>query len=426
MTTLPMWKKHSSGLETLLVQKLDSPIVKINIIFPFGSYEDPIQKDGLINFIGDMLLRGTRTKNREKIEFTLDYLGASISVYTGHHSIVMEGRVLTKNFSALLDLMKETLTSPSFDAAEVQKLKNEINADLLLRLEDDQDLAKHHFFKQIYEHHLYSRDVIGTPKTIDSIHVEEFVPTMKKMFNRNGMLIAAAGDLQENVFEKAATELYALFDDQFRSPTVSPFQAKIQGRHVVLIDKPELTQTQFFIGHSCITSTDDDLIALDIFMTAFAGGMFQAKYMQEIRVKRGWSYGAYGNVDARRDGGSVYLYTFPKNDDTVEAIDVSLQLFTQAVEGTLVDEDSIQFSKNYMMRSYPFKIDTPEKIMAQKIYNKLVGKPENSLETYREKVNAVSYQDARAVARKHLHPENVKKLSWCAQPLYSKTNSRND
>ncbi|MEZ4846222.1 MAG: hypothetical protein R2877_04520 [Bdellovibrionota bacterium] len=55
--------------------------------------------------------------------------------------------------------------------------------------------------------------------------------------------------------------------------------------------------------------------------------MFQAKYMQEIRVKRGWSYGAYGSIDSRRDGGSYYLYTFPKNEDTVDAIALSLELF---------------------------------------------------------------------------------------------------
>jgi zinc protease len=87
-----------------------------------------------------------------------------------------------------------------------------------------------------------------------------------------------------------------------------PFKARSsEGLDIVLIDKPELTQTQFFIGHSSITSTHEDLIALDMFATAFAGSMFQAKYMQEIRVKRGWSYGAYGSIDARRDAGAFYL-----------------------------------------------------------------------------------------------------------------------
>lgn len=418
MLKIPYWKKHSSGLQTLLIQKFDSPIVKINMVFPFGSYEDPIHKEGLINFIGDMMMRGTQTKSREKIEFTLDYLGASLNVYSGHHSLVMEGKVLTKNFKPLLELMKETLTQPQFDTHEIQKLKNEIKSDLLLRLEDDQDLAKHHFFKEIYKGHLYERESIGTPTSIDSITDREVTSTYHSIFSQNGVLIAASGDLEEKIFEKAAKELYDLFKPSTNVVARSPFHSELDGREIVLIDKPELTQTQFFIGHPCVSATDEDLMALDVFVTAFAGGMFQAKYMQEIRVKRGWSYGAYGSLDARRDGGSFYLYTFPKNEDTVDAIDVSLQLFSQAIEGSLLTEDSIQFSKNYLSRSFPFKIDTPEKILSQKIYNKIVGRPEDSLEKYREKVMAVDYKTALAKAQQHLTPSKVKIVMVCTANLF--------
>lgn len=418
MTKIPHWKKHASGLETILVEKNDSPIVKINIVFRYGSYEDPVQKAGLINFVGDMLLRGTKTKNRDKIELTLDHLGASMHILIGYHSLVMEGRVLSKNFYALMELMKEVLTTPSFETSEIQKLKNEIKADLLMRLEDDQDLAKHHFFKEIYGSHLYSRDVVGTAKTLDSFAEPELSNMYPHIFNRHGMLVAAAGDLRPEPFEKIADEFYDLFSSEPKVPTKLAFNAKSTGKEIVLIDKPDLTQTQFFIGHTCLSAIDEDLIPLDVFVTAFAGSMFQAKYMQEIRVKRGWSYGAYGNLDARRDGGSFYLYTFPKNDDTVDAIEVSIQLLEQAIEGTLLTEDSIQFSRNYLTKSYPFKIDTPEKILAQKIYNKLTNRPEDALEQYRDKVLSVDYAKALAAAQKYLSPENLKIVMVCTADLF--------
>ena len=413
MTTLPKWKKHASGLETILVEKHDSPIAKFNIVFPLGSYEDPAGKEGITNFVGDMLLRGTKRKNRDQIEFALDHLGASFNIFSGYHSLMVEGRVLTKNFDAFLKLIKEILTEPSFDQAEVQKLKNEIKADLLLRLEDDQDLAKHQFFKQIYDKHLYSREVIGTPKSIDAFDPKDFQSIFEKSFSQKGMLFGAAGALTEEQFEKMAHDFYDLFPAGTDAPTRSPFQSTLNGKEVVLVDKPELTQTQFFIGHPCISATHPDLIALDIFMTAFAGSMFQAKYMQEIRVKRGWSYGAYGSLDARRDGGSAYLYTFPKNDDTVDAIALSIELLDQAVNGSLLDADAIQFTKNSMTRSYPFKIDTPEKILAQKIYNKLAGRPEDSLEKYRDKVAATDTDTIMKAAKTHLHPNDLKVVMVC-------------
>lgn len=420
MNYIPNWKKHSSGLETILIEKHDSPIVKLSIVIPFGSYEDPMHKDGLINFVGDMLLRGTTDMSRDQIEFSFDHLGASFNIFTGYHSLSIEGRVLNKNLRPFLKLMKEILTKPSFDTTEVQKLKNELKADLLLRLEDDQDLAKHSFFKEIYSEHPYEREVIGTPKSIDLFSDTELPHAFSTFFNRNGMLIGASGDLTANQFEDAANEIYEFFPQSSKQPSRIPFDSKNSGREVVLIDKPELTQTQFFIGHSCISSTHEDLVPLDIFTTAFAGSMFQAKYMQEIRVKRGWSYGAYGSIDARRDGGSFYLYTFPKNEDTVDAIDKSLELFDDAVNGSLVDENAFNFAKNYLIRSFPFKIDTPEKILSQKIYNKLSGRPENILETYRERVKAVDYKKARDTAQKLLTPKDVKIVMVCTANLFEK------
>jgi zinc protease len=418
MTSIPTWKKHASGLETLLVEKHDSPIVKISIVFPFGSYEDPFHKEGLLNFAGDMLLRGTTEKSRDEIEFSLDHLGASFHVLTGYHSMMVEGRVLSKNLRPFLKLMKEILTKPSFVPAEATKLKNEIKADLLLRLEDDQDLVKYNFNKEIYAKHPYSRDVVGTAKSLDSFDVSELNGIYKKYFSQHGMLIGASGDLTPQQFEETAQEIFEFFPKSSETPTRAPFNSQQNGLDIVLIDKPELTQTQFMVGHPCINSTNEDLVALDMFSTAFAGSMFQAKYMQEIRVKRGWSYGAYGSIDARRDGGAYYLYTFPKNEDTVDAIALSLELFDQAVHGSLVDEKAFIFAKNYLTRSFPFKVDTPEKILGQKIYNKLSSRPDDALETYRDRVKAVDYKKSIEVARKYLRPKDAKVIVVCTANLF--------
>ena len=417
---LPSWNKHSNGLETLLIEKHDSPIIRLSIIFPFGSYEDPAGKDGLTNFVGDMLLRGTKSKKRKEIELALDQLGASLNIYTGFHSITVESRVLSRNFPQLLSLIKELISSPLFDPSEVKKLKNEIKADLALRLEDDQDLAKINFFREIYNNHPYSRDVLGKHSTIESFEIEDLESQFKKTFHRNGLLIGAAGNIEPEKFEKAASEIYEVLPQSNLERSIKQFDHQVSGKNITLVDKPGLTQTQFFIGRSGISANDDTFIPLSVFMTAFAGGMFQAKYMQEIRVKRGWSYGAYGSIDARRDGGSVYLYTFPKNDDTIDAIDVSLKLVDEALSGSLVGEDAITFAKNYMTRSFPFKVDTPEKILAQKVYGKLVGRPEDATEHFQEKVQSVTYEQAIETARKYLSSEHVNIVVVCTASNFEK------
>lgn len=166
----------------------------------------------------------------------------------------------------------------------------------------------------------------------------------------------------------------------------------LTGKKLVLIDKPGRSQTHFYIGHPTQKVTHPHYFDFSVYSTAFAGGNFQAKYMQEIRVKRGWSYGAYGSMDQRKEASSYYLYTFPKNEDTADAIALSLDMYDQAMQGSIVGDTDLEFTKNYMHRSFPFKIDTPNKILSQKIHQRLLGLPEDYLQNYRDRIDAVDYQ----------------------------------
>ncbi len=409
------------GVESILAEKHDQPLVSFIITFPFGAYTDPDDKGGLTNLLGEMLMRGTVRKSREEIENTLDFLGANLDIDAGSHSLMVIGKVLSRNLDQLFSLVIEILTEPTFPEEELNKVREQIIAQLYLRLEDDAQLARQKFMENLYEGHPYSRDPVGTLASLKVIKKEDIENHYKTYLHRGGLLVGTAGDVTKPKLEDLIHKLVKVLPEGKADPKVRSFEKKLEGIEIILIDKPERTQTQFIIGHPGIDARDRDFFPLNIFVTAFAGHMFQAQYMQEIRVKRGWAYGAYGSVDARRDGGAFYLYTFPKNADTLPALKLSLELLDKAVHGNGVTDESLEFAKKHLSRSFPFLIDIPEKVISQAIVQKLLGRSDDYLEKYVGNIQAVTPAQARAAAKKHLSTKDLEIVMLCTAKEFQKT-----
>lgn len=385
---IPHWQKTGST-DTLLVSKKDRPVVKLSIVFPFGADRDPEDKTGLTNLMADMLMRGCKAFTRENLENNLDELGASLNIFTGYHSLSIEGHILKRNFPQLIQILQNILSDPMFAENEFESLQKEYLAQIRMRLDDDQTLARVAINNFMYAHHPYGREIVGTTQSLPNITVEDCKRQFETFMGKSNLIIAMAGDVSAAMIDLTLLMLSRSLPEKDITPLTPMAQPQIKGKTLLLVDKPDRTQTHFYIGHPTAPITHPYAFDFLVFSTAFSGGLFQAKYMQEIRVKRGWSYGAYGSSDNRRWANAHFLYTFPKNQDTANAIDVSLQLYHQAREGKLLSNEDIEFAKNYLYRSFPFKIDTPSKVMSQKIHQKLLGLPEDYIETYRSKIEAV-------------------------------------
>jgi len=417
---IPQWSSFN-GVGTFLASKSDVPLVRVSLSFPVGALEDPVDKQGLTSFVAQMLLRGTRVHSRVELENELDYLGATLSVKIGFHSLSFECEVLTRNLDALFTLILEILTKPSFPELELEKLRNEIIAALHLRLENDANLAKDWFMKKLYGEHPYARDIVGTTVSINKITRDDIAQHFKKCITRDNLLVGGAGNLTQEKLDDITHKLIHQLPNRHTSTLKNYFSRTIQGINVFLIDKPERTQTQFVLGQPGIRSRDEDYFPLTVFMTAFAGHMFQAKYMQEVRVKRGWSYGAYGNLDLRRDGGSIYLYSFPKNSDTVPAIQLSLELLEQASKGESLIDEELLFAKTHLIRSFPFVIDIPEKILSNKMRHRRDGRPNDFLEKFISNVEKVTVSQAREAGKKYLSSKNINIVVLCTAKNFEAT-----
>ncbi len=412
--------EQMGDVSAILVEKHDRPLIFFSLAFPVGAYADPSGKEGLTHFLATLCLRGTRSHSRSTIEEKLDHLGARLVVETGFHSTIVKGQVLARNFDEVLNLTTEILTEPALTDEEFDKLRKEENAYFHLTLERDMELARTRYYKYIYGNHPYHFDPRGTPESLARITRDDLLEHFRLHFHRKDLVFGASGGIHTDRFHGAVSEMAARFPVGTRKQITDPLNLSIQGREVILIDKPDRTQVQFYIGQPGVSALSDETFPLEIFGTAFAGKMFQAKYMQEIRVKRGWAYGAYGQLDARRDGGSFYLFTFPKVDDAIPAIQLSLELLKKAPTEEGIADSELDFAKNYLVRSFPFQVQVPEAMLSEKIYHRLIGHPDNYLETYRDRLSSVSPADARSVFQRNFGAENVRIIMLCSAKDFEK------
>ena len=140
-------------------------------------------------------------------------------------------------------------------------------------------------------------------------------------------------------------------------PTLRP------GRHLVLVDKPERTQTQILIGCLGTHAHDEDHVALHVGNTIF-GGTFTARLMNEVRSKRGWSYGAYSSLPYDRHRRGFSLWTFPKASDAAACITLELDLLAKWWKDGVTPKE-LAWAKRYLVRSHAFAIDTAGKRVGQ-------------------------------------------------------------
>ncbi|MCB1198720.1 MAG: insulinase family protein, partial [Deltaproteobacteria bacterium] len=342
---IPSWQK-TGQFDTIMVSKKDLPMVNFIFIFPFGADRDPIEKQGLTNMTGDLLLRGCKSMNRIQIEDRLDELGGSLNIYTGFHSVSIEGQILKRNFPSMIEIVQEILSASTFAESQLEDLRNETIAQLQLRLDDDQGLAKTAFNNHLFQDHVYSREIVGNAKTLHNITSDDVKEHFKKYFTLDRIKIGFSGDVSNAMIDLSILALSKSLPEKTIPDPIQPVSVQCTGKTLIFVDKPERSQTHFYIGHPTQGLQVPHAYDFLVFKTAFAGSLFQAKYMQEIRVKRGWSYGAYGSSDHRKLASTFYLYTFPKNEDTANAIETSLKLYQQAQAGTLVEQADIDFAKN--------------------------------------------------------------------------------
>jgi len=381
------------------------PLVDVEVALPVGSLQDPAGREGLAQLTGHLMRRGPRGLSQERFEDRLASLGARLSVQVSMRSTRIRATVLRRHLEPLLDLVADVVWQPALRASDFSKLKRQAQAALTARLDDDEALGAVCFRNALFGEHPFGRTLSGHADSLARIGIPQVADFYTRNIAKGPFVIGIAGDVTEDEAHKlVASQFPRSRHGRRKGSDVPPTRAR-RGRHVVIVDKPERTQTQLFIGTLGARTHDRDLFPLVVSNTAF-GGTFSGPLMQEVRAVRGWSYGAYSRLLHSTQRDAWYMWTAPAADYSAECAVLQLDLLERWVDGG-VNKGQLSFAQRYLINSHCFDRDTPSKRLEARLDVELLGIPRSYIAKHDQLVARVTKQQANDAVRARISTRDL-------------------
>lgn len=383
----------------------DLPLVDLYLIARTGAQHDPAGREGGLNLALRTLRRGTRTRSAREIDALIDRLGAELSTSVDASSAMLHAAVIRRNLPAFLDLFADLVTDATLPDAEIAQVRREVQADIVDSRDDDRSLAGRHFRRALFAGHPYGRPSAGTLGGLDAVGRDDALAVFRRTFCRGNVIVAAAGDVSREELSALSARIAPGLDPRDPPEVEVGAPKPVKGRRLLIVDKPDRTQTQIYIGNLGSHPRDRDHFALMVGNTLF-GGTFTARLMREVRSKRGLSYGASSRLGRDRAREAWSMWTFPAANDAARCISLQLSLLERLLE-TGATAREVAFARSYLTRSYAFERDTASKRLWQRLDTELLDLPRSYYDDYVERVNAVTVDEVNAALRRRLSADDL-------------------
>jgi zinc protease len=388
------------GITAWLVEDHTIPFTALEIRFRGGASVEPADKRGATNLMTALLEEGAGDMDARAFARARDGLAASFRYGVSDDALSVSAQFLTENRDAAVDLLRQSLIQPRFDAEAIERVRAQVLSGLRSDEKDPQSIATRRFDALVFGEHPYATSLDGTVETVTALTRDDLLAAHAATMARDRIHVSAVGDI-------TAAELGALLDSLLGelpatgSSMPGPADPAFPGG-VTVVDFPT-PQSVVLFGQPGVAQEDPDFFAAFILDHILGGGGFESRLMTEVREKRGLTYGIYTYL-ADRDhaqtwGGSVAS----ANDRVAEAVEVIRAEWARLqAEGVTAAE--LENAKTYLTGAYPLRFDGNGTIANIIVGMQMRGFPIDYAATRNDKVNAVTLADVNRVAREVLDP----------------------
>jgi zinc protease len=398
---LPPYKrvKLKNGMTLLLMEQREIPIVSFSFIIKTGSTADPAGREGVASLVAELLRKGTKTRGADQLSAELDFIGGQLGGgaaldYTGGRA-----EFLKKDLKTGLDLLADVLLSPAFPQDEVTKLLKQRLDGVRAAKDRAQGVIGSYFNAYLFGDHPYGRPPGGDEKSLAAITREDVIRFYDAYYAPSNTILAAAGDFNAAEMERALAEKFGGWAAKDGPAVNLPEPAPAQGRRLLLVDKPDSTQTYYQIGNLGIARKSPDRVYIQVVNTLF-GDRFTSMLNDALRVSSGLTYGAGSSFYENRARGQFVISTFTRNETTEKAIDMTLDVLKRLREQGISETD-LKSAKAYIKGQFPPRIETTDQLAAQIAQLEFYGLDEREINDFYAKIDAMTIDDARRVIKQY-------------------------
>jgi zinc protease len=393
-----------NGLQVVAVPHHEQPVVSMRMIVRAGGALDPRGKNGLAELAASLLTQGAGGKSANDLNDTIDFIGGALGAGAGTDLSFVNAVVMKDSFETGLGLLSDIARRPTFAPQEIERQRQQMLSSLQVSFEDPGFIADAVFRRLVYGFHPYGMPQSGTPETLAAITRDDLVAFHHRNFVPNNAILAIVGDITDQEAFSAVRKVFG--DWERRDVPPDTFIAPPEPtRRVILINKPDAVQTEVRVGHIGVRRNHPDYMALNLAIRIL-GGEGANRLHQVLRTERGLTYGASADMDTLKESGAFEASTNTRSEATGEVLRLMVDEFWR-LQRERVSERELADAKAYLTGNFPLTIETPDAIATQVLNVLFYGLPVEELDSFRQRVNAVSVDDIERVARYYLRPDRL-------------------
>ncbi len=395
----------SNGMVLYLVEDHDLPVIRLGGIIRAGSIYEPGAKTGLASLLGTVMRTGGTDANPgDVLDQRLEDMGASVETGMRNVSASASLRCLAENFDEVLAIYADILRNPAFPQEKIDLALTQSKTAISRRNDDASGIAGREISKLYYgADSPYARH--PEYDTLSAIERGDLVAFHEYFFHPNNIILVAGGDFDT---AEMIGKLEAAFGDWPKGDTFYPPDPVLEETpmSVNLIQKDDVNQSKVRMGHLGIRWDDEHLFPLQV-LNQILGGGFSSRLFSKIRSQHELAYGVWAwMITGNHHRMPFTVGVDTKSESTVEAIELIIEELVRVREEP-VTQVELDRAKDGLKNSFVFNFSSPYSIARRKASYEFHGRPQDYLDTYLAKVDAVSAEDILAAARARIHPDEM-------------------
>jgi zinc protease len=394
-----------NGMVIFLEEDHELPLIDGTARIRGGSVNEPAPKTGLVDLYGEVWRTGgTKSQTGDELDDFLEVRAAKVESGGGPDSTTIGWSCLKGDFEDVFKVFVDVLRNPDFRADKLDIAQKEAFDAISRRNDDVGEIAHREAVKLAYgAENPYAR--IPEYSTIAAVTRQDLLDWHGKYVHPNNLILGISGD-----FDSAAMEarLRTAFASWQKGPVLAKNDVKYSPAKpgYYLIVKDDVNQSNIRMVAMGTTRDNPDYYAISVFNEAFGGG-FSSRLFNDIRTKRGLAYGVGGGIGTNfGHPGILQISIGTKSQSTVESIQAADENIDNLAKQPISDEE-IQRAKDAILNAFIFRLDSPDKILSERMTYEYYGYPSDWLDKYQAEIKKVSAADVNRVASKYLHKDQL-------------------
>ena len=395
--------KSPGGIEAWLVEEHGVPLLALRYAFFGGTSQDRPDKEGTANFITAMMDEGAGELASSEYQERMEDIAMRMRYEDSKDSIYGSFETLTVNRDKAIELLKLSLQKPRFDGDAVERIRQQLIANLVYAEKDPDKVAARAWYSMAFPGHSYGNPENGTLASVGKITRDDLADYHKRVFARSNLKIVAVGDIDAATFGKLLDDVFGGLPAEAELLPVAITTPAAGEQRVIDMDVP---QSVAVFGMGAMPRKDPDFMPAFVVNQIVGSGGFSSKLMEEVREKRGLAYSVYSYLQPYQHTSVLIGSVATKNKSMGESLQIIRSVLDKIAKEGPTEKD-LREAKDYLIGSYALRFDTNAKIAAQLLGLQQEGFDTDYVDTRNKLIEAVTPEDAKRVARRLLKTDDL-------------------